>query len=57
MDFVDGLDVIFRDDAQREGFATLSARPMLPTRYPDSACMDALGIEEHHLGVPQLTGV
>ena len=45
MDFVDGLDVIFRDDAQRERFATLSARPMLLTRYPDSACMDELGIE------------
>ena len=41
----DGMVVIFRDEAQKARFATLSARPMVPTRYPDQSCMEALGIE------------
>ena len=45
MHYPDGMVVIFRDEAQKARFATLSARPMVPTRYPDQSCMEALGIE------------
>ena len=45
MHYPDGMVVIFRDEAQKARFATLFARPMVPTRYPDQSCMEALGIE------------
>ena len=32
MHYPDGMVVIFRDEAQKARFATLSARPMVPTR-------------------------
>ena len=45
MPHFDDMHMVFRDDAQRRRYATLSARPMLPTRYPDPNCIEALGIE------------
>ncbi|XP_058762818.1 uncharacterized protein LOC131636188 [Vicia villosa] len=45
MNYLDGMVVVFRDEAQRARFTALSARPMVPTRYPDQSCMEALGIE------------
>jgi hypothetical protein len=45
MENIDTMPVIFRDPVQEQRYAMLSQRPMLPTRYPDSSCMEALGIE------------
>lgn len=45
MNHLDGMEVVFRDDAQRLCFAALFAQPMLPPRYPDQECVEALGIE------------
>lgn len=41
----DGMHVHFRDDIQKKRYKALSERLMLPTRYPDSDCLKALGIE------------
>ncbi|XP_058723398.1 uncharacterized protein LOC131595132 [Vicia villosa] len=43
MNYLDGMVVIFRDEAQKAQFAALSARPMVPTS--DQSCMGALRIE------------
>ncbi|KAI5441730.1 hypothetical protein KIW84_010975 [Lathyrus oleraceus] len=44
MENFDTMLVIFRDSVQEQRYAMLSQRPMLPTRYPNSSCMEALGI-------------
>lgn len=45
MENIDTMPVIFRDPVQEQRYAMLSQRPMLLTRYPNSSCMEALGIE------------
>ena len=42
----DDTHVVFRDDAQRRRYATLSTHLMIPTQHPDPNCMEVLGIEE-----------
>lgn len=39
------MHVHFRDDIQKKHYEALSKRPMQPTRYPDSYCLETLGIE------------
>ncbi|KAI5401260.1 hypothetical protein KIW84_065926 [Lathyrus oleraceus] len=45
MENFDTMPVIFRDPVQEQRYAMVSQRPMSPTRYPDSTCIEALGIE------------
>lgn len=39
------MHFVFRDDTQRKRHVVLSERPLLPTRYPDPNCLEALGLE------------
>lgn len=42
---LDDMHVHFRDDIQKKRYETLSERPVLRTRYPDSRCLETIGIE------------
>lgn len=45
MQSFDDMHVRFRDDSHSNRYMVLSERLMLPTRYPDHPCLDALGLE------------